>query len=109
MSEAIPKRPTIPEAYIEVVKTDIRDSGNAVEFEFKFAAAVDPNKMSGFWNEMGSTVQKIMLEKLHEKGWVSANGLVPLVLFSNTGTPSPDGKTWTVTCRKKGPIPSPTL
>ena len=108
MNESLKKRPTVPE-HIEIIKTEIRDGNDVVEFEFQFAKSISGDKMNGFWADDESAVKKIIDSKLHKKGWVSADGKTTLVPVSGIAEPSTDSMAWKLTYRRTNPNPSSSL
>jgi len=105
MKESMQEPPAAGE-YVEVTKSDIRDSGDAVEFEFRFAAPVSNENMDAFWANPESTVKKTVIGKLSEKGWVSSDGASELVPVLSVGRVSSDGKIWKFNYHKDNPNPS---
>ncbi|HTR18954.1 MAG TPA: hypothetical protein VMH91_03210 [Candidatus Paceibacterota bacterium] len=104
-----PERPrsTSPE-YIELVKTNIRDHGNVIEFEFHFAGAVSRRELDGFWNEHGSAVSTTIWNRLKQKGWVNdQTSQGELDAITTVTRPDPDNKVWTFVYSRQDPGTTP--
>ena len=68
MLEEVPKRPNTPE-HVELVKTDIRDTGDVVEFDFLFAAPLTYVQIYSQLNNRESAISQTIKKKVKEKGW----------------------------------------
>ena len=97
MDESMRKLPTpTKREYIEVTETNVEDRGDTVLFKFRFARPVSDTEIHRLWSNTDGAVNKIVQNKLREKGWVSSDGKEELVPMSSDGQASPDEKTWTL-------------
>jgi hypothetical protein len=99
MLESVPKTPNMPE-YVEVVKTNVQDEGDTVRFDFEIASALEPEKMEAYIGRPEGTMWKVVMDKLCEKGWVSADGQIPLVPMTTHTDVSDDKKKWSFSYKR---------
>ena len=99
------KTPNSPE-YVEVVKSDIRESADEVEFEFNFARKIRHWEVEDLMNNREGTLWQTIAPVLFKKGWVSENGedaLVPMQV--PPPIVSEKGKRWTFAYRRVPQVP----
>jgi hypothetical protein len=89
--------------YNEVIKTNVSDRGDTVEFQFTFAQPTSKQETRELWNNTESVVRKTVLGKLGEKGWISADGLKAFVPMMSTGQHSEDRKIWRLLYHRENP------
>ena len=101
--ESWAKTPNAP-LYIELVKNEVRDLGDSLEFKFHFAAKMTYQNHIQLWGAPSNPVSAVVWKKLKEKTWVTdgteqAAKFMPLIDADASVTS--DFKTWTLKYTEK--------
>lgn len=89
MKERLDGRANTPE-YIEVVKTDIEDRGEAVAFTFEFPGQISAEVFDAMFDDPDSTVAHTIDQTLGAKGWRKNEN------WNSHAQMIDDGKVWMV-------------
>ncbi len=90
--EKLPK-PNSPE-HVEVVKTEVREVGGSVEFDFLFARAVEQDEITHLSTKRGGTIWSLVNSTFRKNGWMAPGQNLNEITFNMSTAMSPDRKRW---------------
>lgn len=85
---------------VEIADCNILENNGEVVFKFEFARPMKDGEVGALCNNPHSIISKIIMRKLQEKGWASADGQKLNVSLRYKVDKQDGGKSWKISCTR---------